>query len=209
MLLDKIPGYKEAIAQAAAEEEALRDLAFLEADLDICEVPVRQLTPRHLLLLFAARSPFLCGGVCAPEHIAQFLWIVSPAFVPDGDARQAFLAVIGSRVEYEPARIAIEAYVAQALMDRPGVSGAKSIAITSFVAVLVHIFASAYGWTRREILDTPLAALYQLRRLIERERNPKAIFFNRLTDKAQREIVNAWRRKEQAREKRRRKGARK
>lgn len=194
MELDKIPGYPEAMAAAQAEEEELRDLAFIPVDLDICGVPVRQLTARHLLLCIYVRSPFFFSrDDLGPEHVAQFLWIVSPQFDPlDGLARSAFIKNIATSVQFAEAVPAIDDYLDQALMDRPPSGAARGASITSFIASLVDEFASEYGWTIDEILDRPLAALYQLLRRMERRRDPKAVTFNRLSDRARREIVQRW-----------------
>ena len=193
--LDQIPGFREAMAAAQAQEDAQRDIAFLELCADLCGEPVRPLTLRMLLWLFTAGSPFVSGGSVGPEHVAQFLWIASPSFAPfDTAARAAFVARVAETVPFEPAVEAIDQLIDAALMDRPARSGRPATAsITSFAAGLVDEFASEYGWTRGEILDCPVAILYQQLRRIDRRHNPKALFFNRITDRVRRELVAAYR----------------
>src|SRR5688500_6466026 len=84
MELESLPAYRRAIAHGARFEEALRESAWLPLGVQICGVPVRQLTLRHLLMLFRGGSPFLCGGRVRRGHVAAFLWCVSPLYVAPG-----------------------------------------------------------------------------------------------------------------------------
>lgn len=150
MELDKIPGYKDAVAKAAAREEAARDFAFIDAPLDICGEPICHLTLRRLLVLFAVRSPFFYAGLIAPEHVAQFLWIVSPLYAAgDRQAQREFTTRVGRRVPFRKARAAIDAYLDIVFLDRPAAGGVKTAAITSFVANFIDEFAAEYRLGRR------------------------------------------------------------
>jgi len=176
MLLSQIPGYTAAVARAAAQEETLRRRAFLPHTTALCGVPVRAFTPRHFLILDELASPFLTGAIAGPEHVAQFFWVVSPAFLlPSPEvslravdaARTAYIAGvekevrgkvrrvggIATRVRFGPALREIDAYLDAALFDRP--SGGKDSTArpdVSFAAALVDEIASNYGWPD-EVLD--------------------------------------------------------
>jgi hypothetical protein len=187
MVLDKIPGYRAALAKAAAREEAARDLAFIDCPLAVCGEPIAQLTLAHLVVLFAVRSPFFYGGVIGPEHVAQFLWILSPGYLPaDRAARRAFNQRIGRVIPFQKSRAEIDVYLDQVFLDRPGGGGVHGIAITSFVANFIDELAHEYGWTRQQIMAEPLAAIYQYLRRIERRHDPQAVFFNKFTDEVKR-----------------------
>jgi hypothetical protein len=205
MELAKIPGYQAAIGKAEAEEASRRDLSLLpEVHLEIGGVAVCQLTPRHLLRLFACDSPFVTGAAHTPEHIGLFLWIVSPDFSPDPEARRAFIA----RTIDLPGPAALEAindYLEHALMDRPAGTASPRVPIVSGIASLCHRFAAAYGWYYSVTLDTPIACLYQGLRLITLDECPTAVFFNRLSDRAKREVINAWKAKQKRKAARQRK----
>lgn len=176
MEFDKIPGYKEAIAKAEAEAEALRDFAFTDLPANIAGLQVGQLTLRRLFRLMVDKSPFIVGGDYGPEHVSQFLWLVSLEYCGDAEVRDEFVKLVSITMPLEETVEAIFRYRDNALMDRP--PGRKSITMspTSFMAVFVHEFASAYGWTEERILDMPMARIYQLLRRITLERNPKAQF---------------------------------
>lgn len=179
-VLNDIPGAKEALAQAREEEESRRELAFTDLPETICGLDVKQLTPNHLRLLFAAKTPFLCGGHRTPEAIAQFLWIVSEEFSNSDLDRTAFIQLIADMpVDWETG---IDDYLDRVFMDSPTASGSRKAPIVSLSASLVHELASAYGWTPEQTLNQPLARLYQLFRLITRDNNPKATFTNKISD---------------------------
>jgi hypothetical protein len=194
MLLDKIPGYKTAMAAAAAREQEIRDLAFLPVPLQICGVEVAQLNLRHLLMLFACESPFFSRRLARPEHVVQFLWVVSPKFSFDAAERTAFVRRVGVHVDYAESVIAIERYLDEALMDRPAVAAASKshAAITSFVAGFIDEIASHYGWDDDVILGKPIARLYQYLRQIRQRENPKSVFFNRFSDRTRKELVKEF-----------------
>ena len=199
MLLEQIPGYKEALAAAQRKQDELRDLAFLADIIEIVPgVASRQLTPRHLLLLNACGSPFIRGGDLLAEHVAQILWILAPAFAPGGTAaRDAFIADLAHLPlpdDFDPAA-AIDDYLDGVFIDRPARARAASglPPITSFVAALIDEFAFEYGWSRNEILDEPLAAIFQYQRRIFRRHNPRAPQFNSLTDRVNREFMGRQR----------------
>lgn len=171
------------------EEESLRDFAYTGWSDSICGVEVKQFTPRHFLLLCSLKSPFLCGGDPAPEDVGLFLWVVSLGFKPfDLEARDLFLqSVIDT--PYIETVAEVRAYIDRARFDRPS-NGSGSTPVSSFFASLVHVFASEYGWSREQVLDSPFAALYQELRMIIREHNPNRPFPNRISDRVKQLVIN-------------------
>lgn len=202
MLLDHDKRLQRAIARAEEQDADRRDLAFLAPAITIARLPCLPLTPRMMLCLYLAKSPFLCGGTPGGEHVAQFLWIVSPQFrLGDRAAAVAFARRIGQRVPYVATVRKIDAVVADALRDRPARSAGKGIAIASWVAALIHLFAFHYHWGKDEVLDTPIAQLLQLKRHIDRELNPNLPPFGGVADR----VKGAWLRRRA--ERRAKKGA--
>lgn len=187
--LADIPGLPEALAAARAEEERIRELAFLPVHLEIGGIPVEQYRPRHRQLLLACGSPFLCGGAVRAEDVVQALWILR---VPDPqETRDAFAAALA---DFPAAELVagLERYLDEARIDAPGSGTGDRAPVTSFTAQLVHEFATAYGWTPAQTLDTPFAQLYQLFRLVCLEENPKLVFLNRLTMRAEKAALKAY-----------------
>ena len=89
------PKYPRADYEAALASE-LEDRAFVFLGLQetICGVLCEPLTPRRVEWLRLAKSPFIVGGKVGPTEIAQFLWIVSAAFVPSKAKRDEFIPSI-------------------------------------------------------------------------------------------------------------------
>lgn len=175
-LLDTIPGYRDAVER----ENAVRDASFVQDGNEVlCGLSVRAMTARHVALLDMAGSPFVCGGAPAPGRVAQFLWVVSKEFMAgDTAVRDAFVARCKSLPFLDSTR-QIEQYVEDAFQDAPpGKRAGERIPLVSWVADLVDILASEYGWAEPEILNLPLKRAFQYVRCIQRRHNPKATFFN-------------------------------
>ena len=181
-------GLREIYDEAAERQDELRDGAFLDLPLNLCGFPCAPLTARRFAVLVASRSPFLCGGFPMPAHVAQFLWALHPNFsFTNTIERDAFIEACGA-VEYASAVEEIKAFVEDCFMDSPQSSGTKSESYNSWLASMVDALAREYGWTQPEVLNLPMASLFQYIRLIERRNGEKGPQFNRLTDSAK----NQW-----------------
>lgn len=177
-------GYTE----AAERQEQLRDGAFLNLPLVICGFPCEPMTARHFAILIHARSPFVVGGFPLPENVAQFLWVLNPRFDYTATVeRDAFIECC-SELDYDNAVQEIRQYIDDCFMDSPANSGGGGESFNSWLASLVDTLAREYGWREREILDLPLASLFQYVRLIVARHDSKSPQFNKLTDAAK----NRW-----------------
>ena len=173
---EEIPAYE---AARKAEQEA-RDLAFCDWPVPLCGLEVKQFTYLHLLVLGNCGNAFVEGGEPTVEDVAFFLWVVSPEYRPNCEAkRNEFIEAIAERVQFMASCREIYEYLDAAFMDSPGGSGAPGKSYTSFVAPICDIFAHEYGWDDQVTLNKPVARLNQLLRRIRVRRNPKAIQFNR------------------------------
>ncbi len=190
MLLDDIPGLTRAVARAKAIEENWRERAFLPVGEDICGLEVRQLTLRHLRILFSIRSPFLVGRTPTLHDIERFLWIVSPQFNTRSLGKGDFARSI-AHLCYPRVCRAINRYLDRALLDRPASSSGGTPIAVSIDAFMVDLIASTYHWPEEKILDAPVARLYQYIRLIRIAKNPKTPQISRLSDRVRQRKVTA------------------
>jgi len=170
----EIPGYTEACEQ----EQANRDLAFLDFPIPLCGVIVRQFCLKHLVLLGNCGNRFITNeGAPQPEDVAQFLWIVSKDYSLDAKARHKFVKGLGD-LKYVQSVKDISEYLKSAFQDAPA-GGAGGKQYTADCAWLVEIMAHSYGWDDEATMQKPVARLFQYLRLIQRRNDPKAILFNR------------------------------
>lgn len=168
--VQQFEGYRE----AQETEYQFRLECWLGIEEPICGLPMAPLTLRRLLLLVAAKNPFVRdqGEAFAwqPYHIAEFLWICSPEFVEGPGklaekARSRFYKRIGKRIHFLEAVSPIRNYVANSYFDLVGGSGSTAQApLTGWVASIVHRMAAAYGWTVDQVFATPIRQIWQLDR---------------------------------------------
>lgn len=179
-----IPGYAEAVAQ----EQSNRNLAFLGYPLPLCGMTIRQMTPRHVILLQECGNRFFAGGWPTFEDVGMFLWFLSPHYQPGEEHAKAFYRNIAKRAREENAMIEeITAYLVKVFQDAPASSGIQGKQYTASAAALVDVLAREYGWSDEEVLDKPLGRLYQYFREIQYRHNPKAPRFNRSDS-----YISAW-----------------
>jgi len=175
------------IQSAVSAEREARQEAWLQIEEPLCGVPVRPLTLRMVLYLDLAQNWYAAGApepisVADPDYLrawtyqqAEFLWVVSEAFVPGGGRpRDRFFKSL-RRKDAPAMDAAITAYYAAAYFDAPSAGPASSMPPRiDWIASIVHEFAAAYHWPVDQILDTPLRILLQLRRCLQASADPKA-----------------------------------
>ena len=171
-----IPGYSE----ACAKEQANRDLSFLPWPVPLCGIMARQFTFRHLILLGECGNAFVDSNKqIDPADVAGFLWMVSLEYSPGPKARDRFVKKIRDKVVFMAAIKEINAYLEAAFQDAPQSTDGSGKIYYAPAAAYVDLFAAEYGWSIDTTLSTPIAALFQLLRCLQRRHNPRVILINR------------------------------
>lgn len=157
-----IPEYPRAEYDAALASE-LEDRAFVFLGLQetICGVLCDPLTPRKVEWLRLAKSPFIIGGQVGPVEIAQFLWIVSKAFVPNKEKRNDFLQS-ALAVEIQKAREEIEEYLERAYLDAMGGNSTARPCVSPCASYALALAGEPFRMGWQQVLDTPIAVIFQL-----------------------------------------------
>lgn len=159
-LEDIIPGLRE----AGKDYKGAQMRAFIMAVDPICHVPVRPFTPQMFLELEFAGNWFVDPQQDLPSEvdIIQFIWRVSEKFTrAERGPPRAFTQFL-SFADYADAVVQIRKYIKASNELRPlwpGGNGPKSDGF--WVARLVHIIASEYGWPESDILSIPFCKLWQ------------------------------------------------
>lgn len=168
-IYDLIPGLREA-------EEAFRDEqleAFTGIEIPICGIEVRPFSPRMFLELDGVEND-LMRDVKAPrvEHLAMFLWRVSQDFDRLNVRRRAQFLRRFRRIPYGPAVVGVREYLRKNYAPMPQITQTNQETVAVWPSVVVHLFASEYGWTEDVILDTPFRRLWQYLNRIFEKRDP-------------------------------------
>lgn len=174
-ILASIPGYAEAVAL----EQSNRELAFIDLPIPLCGVTVNQMTPKHLLLLSGCENRFITGGYPREGDLETFLWIISTDY---RTGQKEMVSWVRKRLKHLDKREAykdISAYIERTFQDAPASNGVQQKQYTASVAFLVDLFGVEYGWTDTQVLNCPIARLYQLVKQIHMRRDPKAPRFNK------------------------------
>ena len=155
-------GLPPEITKAIRQCETWQEEAWLEVPMEICGIPVMPMTLRHFFLLQGAESPFVNGANFTPADIGVFLWIVSPSYVPCPKERDAFAKRV-AHIKIAQAEREINAYVEQAFSEADTAEDEnKAKKYANFIAYQIDMFAKEYGWCVQEILDLPMAQVFQL-----------------------------------------------
>ncbi len=172
----EIPGY----VAARNREDANRELAFFPMPPPILGVPVRHLNARHHMLLVGCRNRFLVGGMPTPEDVAMFLWFLSPEYSTQPGARELWVNKHVRSLDFRAAVLAIVEHLERVFQDCPPQSdkGPQQKAYTAGVAGTIDILAQEYGWSDEEILEMPLARIFQYFRRIASRKIDRFVMFN-------------------------------
>lgn len=183
-----IPGLEEAVQ----DEQLRRVAAFTPATQQVAGVMLLPLTPSKLAVLEAISCPVLSGvEFPEPEDIAVFLWWCSEDYSLCEKAKDKFTRKIAS-VDYYKAITEIQNWLADQFEDSPpSKSGGTRASYVSWLASIVDIIASEYGWSEEEILEIPFKRLMQYVRAIQLRHDPKAILFNSKSDKVKGDWIEA------------------
>jgi hypothetical protein len=159
---------------------------FLPVNDQINGVTVRQMTLRQLVILFQVHSPVLVGGTIGPEHVGQLLWILSPQYdAENAEQRRAYLEALIA--QYPPQRFrlfyrAIRRYIWRHFhFDRPPRRGNGIEIAASYAAGIIHKLRRAgHSEPDDQIMELPIARIFQYMKWIEVEENPRTPQFNAL-----------------------------
>jgi hypothetical protein len=159
--------------KAVYRESAIREVAFLPMDLDICGIKVKQFTPKHYIFLDFLGSPFVGGkGEIDAGRIAEFLWIVSAEYEDEAPEKKEEFIKRLANVDAETALSEISNYVKDAFSDLTASSGDKAEAETqtpyyAWICSYIDMLGAEYGYRDDYVLNMPLARIFQLARVIE------------------------------------------
>jgi hypothetical protein len=180
--------YREAVYR----ESAIREVSFLSIDLDICGVEVKQFTPKHFIFLDFLQSPFTTGkDTITIEDVIQFLWIVSKDYVDNSPQKKEEFSKKLLDKDLNKLVEEIDQYITDAFADRPpkmDMPKGKETQIPFFawVCSYIDLLASEYGWLDDNVMNMPIARIFQYAKAIEARKSymagTKPCLMNNMSD---------------------------
>ena len=177
--------------EAIRREAEGRQFSALDLPSDIAGFQSRPLSLRMYIALRMIQSPFIPPFATPTEDdIVKFLWFVSPGYNPEGIGRSGIVAqcrsiyppkepwiktertiktwtwkVLFAREEAARITFAARTYMETALQDKPPENTKRTtVSAPSYYADWIGMMddiAREFGWGRNEILDMPIAELFQ------------------------------------------------
>jgi len=161
--------YRPKIAAAREADRREVQLSLVTSPELIGRAWIMPMTINRLLYLEAIDHPFLNGGAVTRDGVLNFLWIMSPEFVPGATraAKKFYRKFWFRRLHPEPLVEYLEAE-----FNTEGQEDKSPDA--NWVAQLVDVFASEYGWAEAAILDAPLRRLFRYAEAIQQRKDEKS-----------------------------------
>jgi hypothetical protein len=149
--------YRPRIAEAREADRRALQLSLVGTPELIGKSWVMPMTLDRLLILEAIDHPFLTGNPAGREAVINFLWIMSPDFVAGKPraTKRFFRRFWFRRVDPAP----LMEYLGREF-DGEGKGDGKP-PDPSWVAKLVDVMASEYGWSEAEIFQIPLKRIFR------------------------------------------------
>ena len=180
--------YAPRIAEARRTDAKDADEAFLTFSREVCGYQVEPLTVGRFLILQSLENAFVGEGDVGPSDVATFLWVCSKKFDPNPRKGKRFVRRFPQKRWhlFVPEIVKhLEQVTTQSAKNEKSEPGA-------WLAALVDVLASEYGWSLSQIYETPLAVVFQLAAKI-RGRNSQGapISFSPRADALQAEFLKA------------------
>lgn len=182
-----LPRIEDAKRRASEESSVVFVDLYEERILDL---PAVVLTLERYLLLHQAG---VFDGSCPDDVTAVhlFLWIVSPQFVAEPKASKKFYRK-HRKLDVLSYSTGIEQYIER--MFRGSAASSKDDSAGSggnsdWVASIIDVIASEYGWKEEAILRIPIPRLMQYTNRIRVRHGAKAVNFSSEADRLQQEFM--------------------
>lgn len=177
--------YAPRITEARERDAHAQDEAFLRLPLTLHDRRVGPLTVEKFLLLEQLGNRLVVKGDPGPDDVAAFLWVLSPDFDPDPKAGKRAMKKFNRRNWHFYLPDLYE-YLGKVAEFARGKSASTP---SAWVAGLVDMLASQYGWPVAQIMATPMAQVFQLASRIRSRLANDSISFSPRGDALQAEFM--------------------
>ena len=186
--------FEPRIAEAKRRDAEANCLHFVDLREErILDLPAVVLDVERYLILQQAG---VFDGSCS-QHISPvllFLWIVNPGFEVDATKGQTFFKKF-KRLDQAAYASGIEDYIANTFRQMPGAKDKEGQGggggATDWVASVVDLLASEYGWNEKKILRIPLPRLFRYVAQINYRKGGSKVMFSSEADRLRQEFMAA------------------
>lgn len=162
--------YAARFAEEREREESHREEAFLPISQTVCGEELRQMTPHDFLILNGIESPFVCNTETDAADVVIFLWQLNTR--NDGtrswfnERRRKKMIQRVAFLGFDDSVKQCFAYIEKTFQDAPKATQSQGDRIakpigTCFLVPLILRIAKETGWSKDEIMRTPVAQLFQ------------------------------------------------
>lgn len=156
--------------EAVSRERRLREEAYLGTPHFVCGVPLKQITPLILAVLFRINTPFLSGGDIGDEDVLQFLWAChrdnpmreEKSVAWRKSARDKFIAA-SRELDFDKAERGIDDFMRDTFLDAPDGKPSRPY-VCSIAWIEYSMSGKPFAWSREYTMKQPLRVIYQLLR---------------------------------------------
>ena len=151
--------YQPRFDEAKLQDKCEQTLVFLVQPVRVGRFWIAPLTIRRVLYLDAYQNPFVGGTAPVSRwNLLELFWVLNPNFVPSAWRRKVFFA---RHCTLNVERYAVDVgELLEGTMELMSGSGKEEDCTPLWVAQLIDVYASQYGWGLKEILDTPFVQLH-------------------------------------------------
>lgn len=183
--------YRPKIAEARDRDRREMQSSLVSIPVLVGKDWLEPLTLRRLMYLEAINHPMLTGASCPRAGVIDFLWVMSARFKPGDDPGLAkfrrrfwFRKIDGEK---------LREYLAGEFPNEPDANGRPPA--PAWVAQLVDMIASEYGWSEADILDAPIKRLMQYTEALvarkgDKQPTPKSPRADRIKSEYLREVAD-------------------
>jgi len=173
------------IEQAASFEKRLRLEAYLNITSQIGPFKVRPLLMKHALEMEYVENKLNIGGQPETEDLVHFLWVVRST--EESRTEKAFAKFAVKNMTEKLAKDICKYHSLQ-FLDLPAHKKSKvkteNFNASVWLTSLLDQLSSQYGWSVKEVMNTPVSVALQLLQQIRTRNDPKSAIRNPITQAA-------------------------
>lgn len=210
LLLNDIPGFREALSASRSDEYRTREDAWTDPVGNVCGFKIRPIRVRDYVLLVKLRSPFISRREPTKHDLGLFLWMLSPGYDKWLFGWRRFTGLRGLAARWhglrvhwrfcrdmpassEPAVVECFKFVEKMFLDSPPSVASGRESGLHFITGWMDRIRAEYHASEEEVWLMSLPKLFSLLKAINQRTNPEMPNFDQKSDRVKIAILRALR----------------